>query len=148
MSVLATYILTITIGAISIGQMLILNQTLEVLEMGYNEIGDDGITAIAKSLSNSSITNLDVKGCSISYIGVKSLAAAFQNICSLWLSENPISVDRARLIMKSAIDNGECKNIDVDDEYQEDNKVKEMMAILDDRRMQDADVRKYIATCC
>ena len=74
---------------------------------------------------------------------MKSLAAAFQNSCSLWLSENPISVDGARLIMKSAIDNGECKNIDVDDEYQEDNKVKEMMAILDDRRMQDADVRKY-----
>ena len=41
MSVLAIYILTITIGAISIGKMLILNQTLEVLEMGYNEIGDD-----------------------------------------------------------------------------------------------------------
>ena len=41
-----------------------------------------------------------------------------------------------------AIDNRDCENIDVNGEYQEDNEVTEMMAVLDDKR-QDAYVRKY-----
>ena len=44
--------------------------------------------------------------------------------------------------MKPALDNRECENIDVNGEYQGDNEVTEMMAVLDDRR-QDAYVRKY-----
>ena len=55
----------ITTGAISISQALMVNQTLLELDMKHNKIGDDGITAIARSLSNSNITLLDVADCGI-----------------------------------------------------------------------------------
>ena len=141
-------IVMINIGAISISQALMVNQTLLELNMRGNDIEDEGITAIAGSLSNSSITLLDVRGCGITFTGVRSLAAALstnQNIRRLWLMINPITVGGARLIMKSAVDNGICEIVDMDFEYQDDDQVKEMMAILDDRRR--PDVRNYIVRC-
>ena len=100
----------ITTGAISISQALMINQTLLELWMGCNQIGDDGITAIAGSLSNSSITLLNVKRCGI-------------------------SVDGARLIMKSAVDSAVCKHVGIDNG--DDDEVKRMRSILDDRSRQD-----------
>ena len=134
----------ITTGAISISQALMVNQTLLELYMGGNQIGDDGITAIASSLSNSSITLLDVRLCGISVVGVRSLAEAIssnQNIRTLLLSNNPITVDGARLIMKAAVDNAVCEFVEIDNEYYDDDEVKRMMNILYDRSKQD--VRSY-----
>ena len=76
----------ITTGAISISQVLMVNQTLLKLYMGDNHIGDDGFAAIASSLSNSGITLLDVQRCGISVVG-------------------------ARLIMKSAECNAVCNAV-------------------------------------
>ena len=134
----------ITTGAISISQALMVNQTLLELDMRGNQIGDDGITAIASSLSNSSITLLNVEWCGISVVGVKSLAEAIssnQNIKTLWLWNNSITVDGARLIMKAAVDNAVCKFVVIDSEYYDDDEVQRMMNILDDRSKQD--VRSY-----
>ena len=133
----------ITTGAISISQALMVNQTLLELHMGGNQIGDDGITAIASSLSNSSITVLDVMGCGISVAGVRSLAEVIssnQNIRTLWLRANPITVDGACLIVKAAVDNAVCEHVEIDSEYYDD-EVQRMMNIQDDRRKQD--VRSY-----
>ena len=130
----------ITTGAISISQALMVNQTLLELYMKGNDIKDEGITAIAGSLSNSSITELDVGRCGITFTGVRSLAAALstnQNIRRLMLWDNPITVDGVRLIMKSAVDNGVCEDVYIDREYEDDDQVKEMMTILNDRRRQD-----------
>ena len=102
----------ITTGAISISQALMVNQTLLELHMMGNQIGDDGITAIAGSLSNSSITQLIVFGCGISVVG-------------------------AHLIMKSAVDSAVCKDVLIDSKYDDDDEVKRMMSILDDRSRQD-----------
>ena len=117
------------------------NQTLLELHMGHNHFGDDGITAIAGSLNNSSITILDVMGCGISFVGVKSLAATLssnQNIRRLWLWYNPITVDGARLIMRSAVDNAVCEYVHMDNEYEDDDdEVKRMRSIMDDRSIQD-----------
>ena len=135
----------ITTGAISISQALMVNQTLLELNMHGNDITDGGITAIAGSLRSSSITELNVQRCGITFIGVTSLAAVFstnQSITELWLMGNPITVDGARLIMKSAVDNGVCEIVGIDNEYQNDDEVKKMEAILDDRRRQD--VRNYV----
>ena len=135
----------ITTGAISISQALMVNQTLLELHMEGNNITDDGITAIAGSLRSSSITVLDVRKCGITFTGVTSLAAALstnQSIRILWLWDNPITVDGARLIMKSAVDNGVCEIVRMDDEYENDDEVKEMETILNDRRRQD--VRNYV----
>ena len=120
------------------------NQTLLELYMGFNQIGDDGITAIASSLSNSSITLLNVNGCGISVVGVRSLAEAMssnQSIRTLWLLNNPITVDGARLIMKAAVeDNAVCEIVGIEFEYYDDD-VQRMRNILYDRRKQD--VRSY-----
>ena len=103
----------ITTGAISISQALMVNQTLLELHMAGNQIGDDGITAIAGSLSNSSITLLSVWGCGISLVG-------------------------ARLIMKSAVDSAVCKHVIIDSEYyDDDDEVKRMRSILYDRSRQE-----------
>ena len=135
----------ITTGAISISQALMVNQTLLELHMHDNDIKDEGITAIAGSLNNSSITVLNVMECGITFTGVRSLAAALstnQNIRTLWLYGNPITVDGARLIMKSAVDNGVCEDVWIDNEYLKDDQVKEMMTILYERGRQD--VRNYV----
>ena len=135
----------ITTGAISISQALMVNQTLLELYMGYNNITDDGITAIAGSLRSSSITELGVYKCGITFTGVTSLATALstnQSIRILWLWDNPITVDGVRLIMKSAVDNGVCEIVGIDDEYEDDDEVKEMKTILNDRRRQN--VRNYV----
>ena len=133
----------ITTGAISISQALMVNQTLLELYMRDNHIGDDGIIAIASSLSNSSITLLDVNECGISVVGVRSLAEAIssnQNIRVLLLMFNPITVDGARLIMKAAVDNAVCKYVAINSKYHDDDEVKRMRNILDDRSK---DVRSY-----
>ena len=130
----------ITTGAISISQVLMVNQTLLKLQMGHNNITDDGITVIAGSLRSSSITELHVSRCGITFTGVRSLAAALstnQCITKLQLMENPITVDGAHLIMKSAVDNGVCEIVGIDYKYKDDDEVKEMKIILDDRRRQD-----------
>ena len=136
----------ITSGAISISQALMVNQTLLELHMYGNAIKDEGITAIAGSLNNSSITELNVMECGITFTGVRSLAATLstnQNIRRLWLMHNPITVDGARLIMKSAVDNGVCEDVGVGDKYKDDDQVKGMRTILDDRRRRQ-DVRNYV----
>ena len=135
----------ITTGAISISQALMVNQTLLELDMGYNDITDDGIAAIAESLRSSSITVLNVRRCGITFTGVIPLAAALstnQIIKILSLMDNPITIDGACLIIKSAVDNGVCKSVWIDYEYEDDDKVKEMKTILDDSSRQN--VRNYV----
>ena len=105
--------------------------------MGNNNIGDNGITAIARSLGNSKVMLLDITRCGISFIGVRLLAAALtsnQNIRTLRLWNNPVTVDGARLIMKSAVDSRVCEDVSIDYVYECDDKVKQMIAILNDRR--------------
>ena len=102
--------------------------------MWHNHIGDGGIAAIAESLSHSHITLLDVKKCGISIGGVRSLAAVFQNIREIDIGSNPITVDGAHLIMKSAVENGVCEYVGIDSKYKDDKEVKRLITILDDRR--------------
>ena len=135
----------ITTGAISISQALMVNKTLLELGMRDNNITDDGVTPIAGSLRSSSITVLEVSRCGITFTGVTSLAAALstnQNITELWLMGNLITVDGARLILKSAVDNAVSKIVGIDNEYKDDEKVKETKTLLDDRRRQD--VRNFV----
>ena len=99
----------ITTGAISISQALTVNQTLLELRMVDNQIGDDGITALAGSFSISSITVLDVRWCGISVVG-------------------------ARLIMKSAVNNAVYKFVKIE---HDDDEIKRMESALNNRRKQD-----------
>ena len=127
----------ITTGAISISKMMMVNHSLQKLYMSYNNIGDDGISAIAGALGNCKINRLDVERCGITLTGAISLAAVLSSnhtIRELLLRNNPITVEGALLIVKSAVDNTVCQHVMIDDEYKNDEGVKKMMNILEDRR--------------
>ena len=125
----------ITAGAISISKMMILNHSLQELNMSDNEFGDDGISAIAEAFGSCNISDLDVNGCNITLTGIKSLAAAFSfnhTIRNLWLMNNPITVEGALLIVNSAVYNTVCHSVEIDNEY-ENLEVEMMMDILEER---------------
>ena len=133
----------ITTGAISISKMMIVNHSLQELFMSYNNIGDGGISAIAGALGNCKINILDVQKCGITLTGARSLAAALSSnhtIRQLWLWYNPITVEGALLIVKSAVDNTVCQHVNIDHEYEND-EIKKMMNILEVRR---SEVRDYV----
>jgi len=110
--------------------------------MGVNNIGDDGITAIAGALGKSRIRELNVKRCGITIMGGKELSTALsanQTIKTLHLWENFITVEGARLILQSAINNGVCEKVtinndDTSDNYESDSEVQKMKTILQTRR--------------
>ena len=133
----------ITTGAISISKMMMVNHSLQQLHMWSNIIGDDGISAIAGALGNCKINVLDVQECFITLTGAKSLAEALSSnhtIRELQLMGNPITVEGALLIVKSAVDNTVCQHVSIDYEYHND-EIEKMMNILEDRRRRE--VRDY-----
>ena len=84
------------------------------------------------------INILHVGACGITLTGARSLAAALSSnhtITALWLWDNPITVEGALLIVKSAVDNTVCQYVGIDDEYEND-EIKKMMNILEDREKQ------------
>ena len=130
----------ITSGAISISKMMMVNHSLQELDMLDNDIGDDGIFVIAGALGNCKINKLDVRICNITLIGARSLATALSSnytIRELWLQDNAITVEGALLIVKSAVDNTVCQRVEIDYEYLENEEVSKMMMILMDRRRQE-----------
>ena len=113
----------ITTGAISISKMMMVNHSLQQLDIKVNNIGDDGISAIASALGNCKISELDVSGCGITLTGARSLATALYSsntIRVLWLYSNPITVEGALLIVNSAVHNTVCQHVEIDDEYKND----------------------------
>ena len=136
----------ITTGAISISKMMMVNHSLQELNMRNNNIGDDGISAIAGALGNCQINILSVNQCGITLTGAKSLAEVLSSnhtIRELWLRGNPITVEGALLIVKSAVDNTVCQCVGIDDEYEND-EITKMMNILEDRRRREVVKR----LCC
>ena len=82
--------------------------------MSYNNIGDDGITAIAGTLSNTQINKLNVSEFGITLTGARSLAVGLlvnNSVRILSVYDNPITVEGARLILQSAVDNGVCEGV-------------------------------------
>ena len=60
----------IIVGAKYISQLLNVTHTLQELEIGYNDISDDGIAEISEALQhNKSLTTLDVMRCGLSAKG-------------------------------------------------------------------------------
>ena len=137
------YCLLITTGAKCIGELLQVNDTLEVLGMGANNICDDGITFMAGALGKSRIRILSVPQCGITVTGAKELATGLsvnQSIIELRIYINPITVEGARLILQSAVNNRVCKEVYINDEYEEDNEVQKMINILETRQKVDTDI--------
>ena len=148
----------ITTGAICISEMLG-KYSLQVLEMTGNNIGNNGITTIAGALCNSHISELYISDCGITLTGARSLAAGLlvnNSIRILNVSGNSIAVEGACLILQSAVDNGICQEVVIydkgfgklrgDEDYRNDDEVKRMMIILEQRKIQE--VIRGCATCC
>jgi len=128
----------IATGAISISKMIV-NYSLQELDMKDNNIGDDGISAIAGALVNCKINELNVSGCGITLPGARSLAVVLSSnhtIREIWLKNNPITVEGALLIVKSAVNSTVCQHVGFDNKYKND-EVKDMMTILWSRRVQE-----------
>ena len=128
----------ITTGAISISEMMMVNHSLQELDITENNIGDDGISAIAGALGNCKISKLDVGWCGITLTGAISLATALYSsntIRELRLMDNPITVDGALLILNSAVQNTMCELVWVDSEYKND-EIRKMKKIVKGRRRQ------------
>jgi len=119
-------------------EALRVNQTMETLGFSQNSlIGDDGLAAIAGVLGYCKLALLDLQDCSITLTGAKLLATGLQAIkqkfaLSLW--GNAITVEGARLILKSAVENKASIVVWVDDDYRDDQTVEEMLNILEDKR--------------
>jgi len=127
----------IAAGASYIGEFLQVNSVLQVLRMGLNNIGDDGIAAIAGALGKSRIRLLGVCQCGIMATGVKKLAAGLllnQSITVLSIWDNLITVEGASAILESAVHNEVCEVVLLDEEYKRDNGIKEMLTIIETRR--------------
>ena len=134
----------ITTGAISISNMMMVNHSLQVLNMSFNNFGNDGISAIARRLGNCKINKLYVNQCGITVTGARPLATALSShptIRVLSLAGNHISVEGAQQILEAAVNNTVTLDVSIDDEYKND-KVKEMLSILENRK--EHKVRDYI----
>ena len=131
--------------------MIKINHSLQVFDIGLNSIDDEGIAAIARTLDDASISKLFVDNCNITVTGAKSLAAALKinhtlkvlivDLSPLSLCNN-ITVDGAIAILEAAVANGVCQEVKIHDKYKSNDKVKELMSILEKRRKQEV-ARKY-----
>ena len=138
-------VFVITTGAISISKMMMVNHSLQEIDMYGNNIGDCGIIVIAEALAIDSckINLLNVGRCNITLSGAKMLAAALSSnhtIRELRLMHNAITVEGALLIVKSVVDNAVCEYVGIDDKYKDD-EVKKMMKILEGR------MRQHVRSC-
>ena len=126
----------ITTGAISISNMMMVNDSLEELNMRGNSIGDVGISAIASKLGNCKVDVLNVSECNITLTGAESLATAISShhtISELWLECNHITEEGAQRIVEAAVHNPVNLLIVIDEKYKND-KVKEMFSVLANKR--------------
>ena len=63
-------IIIVTTGASCLSELLKVNNSLQELDMGWNFIGDDGMSSVADGLQyNKSLTKLNIKHCGLSVKG-------------------------------------------------------------------------------
>ena len=76
----------VTTGASCVGELLKVNNSLQELVMGYNQIGDDGMSSVADGLQcNNTLTKLDVQRCGFSVKGTVVYKTEFKIIWSFQL---------------------------------------------------------------
>ena len=124
-------------GATVISKLLKDNHVIQQLWMSYNNIGDDGITAITTGLTNSTIRELWVNHCGITLTGARSIATLLSvnhSIRMLLLYNNPITTEGPHVILQSAVNNEASKvDIRIDNDYT-DSEIRRMKGILNNRK--------------
>ena len=120
--------------------MIKINHTLQLINISWNTIGDEGIAAIATNLNYSMISKVYVYQCSITVTGAKALAECLVNNHNIKLLDvrlNSIALKRVIAILEAAVANKVCEEVVIDYEYKSEDKVKEMMSILKERKRQE-----------
>ena len=122
----------ITTGARCVGELLI-NCSLQVLRMGRNNIGDDSITAIARALDKNRLEFWMQR-----YVVLLWWEQGI-DFSSIIPFKNFITVEGARLILLSVVNNGVCERVSINnhntsDNYESESEVQKMMTILQTRR--------------
>ena len=80
-------IVIVTTGATCLGELLEVNNSLKEFDMGYNAIGNDGMSSVADGLQhNKTLTNLNVRWCGFSVKGTVVYKTEFKIISSLQFS--------------------------------------------------------------
>jgi len=135
-----------TAGATDIADLIQTHCALKVLTLEANNLGDDGINVISGPLGKSNIDRLEIGECGITVMGAKVLAETFlinKSITLLRLSKNPITLEGARMILESAVGNGVCLKVIIDDHlYEDDDETQLMMETLQARER-----RKLLKVC-
>ena len=136
----------ITTGAISISNMMMVNHSLQVLDMDGNDIGNDGISAIARGLGNYKIIEWIAIPHNITVTVSRILAASLSShptIRELALDDNLNTEEGAQQILEAAVNNTVTitLKVSIDDENMDD-KLKEIVTILENRSKQE------VRDCC
>ena len=80
-------IVIVTTGASCLGELLKVNNSLQELDMGWNGLGDDGMSSVADGLQyNKTLSKLNVGGCGLSVKGTVVYKTEFKIIWSLQFS--------------------------------------------------------------
>ena len=136
--------------------MIKINHTLQVLDIGRNPIGDEGIAAIARTLDNASISVLLVYNCNITVTGAKSLAVALEinhtmkslivnnHLSDVFSYKNNITVDGVIAILEAAVANRVCQEVIIHDKHKSDDKVKKLMSTLEERKRREVESSYYL----
>ena len=121
-------------GAAYIAKLVRTKPSLSVLTLGKNNLGDDGIAAIAKPLGKSTIDSLEFDECGITVLGAKVLAKSLlinKSITRLDMLNNPITLQGAHMILQSAVGNGICSFVLIDKLiYTDDDEARLMIETL------------------
>lgn len=79
-------IVIVTTGASCLGELLKVNNSLQELDMRYNDIGDDGMSSVADGLQyNNTLRKLNVERCGLSVKGTVVYKTEFKIIWSFQL---------------------------------------------------------------
>lgn len=91
---------------------------------------------ISGALYISKIKELYLQECGITAIGARELATGLSvsKILILNVWDNPITLEGARLLLQSVVNNKECEQLYINDEHETDYEVHKMMKILQTRR--------------
>ena len=104
-------------GAVSIGKMLRINQTLKHLEISTNSIGDDGISAISDSLHvNTTLIQIVACSCGFYSKGAESVANMLQvnkTLKYLDVSKNQIGDDGTTAVALSILTNATLVQLNI-----------------------------------
>jgi len=105
--------------------------------MGGNDFGDDGIRIIAGALGKTRISTLSVWKSGITDTGAKELSTGLslnQSIKEFRVYDNPITVEGTLLVLKSAVENGVCEKVVINDECKKHDEVQRMINTLESRQ--------------